>query len=524
MSIRDCCNAFAARLKAKGRLVKVRTIDENHYLYEFYSAVACPSTATVWRVSAIYVINNAPTEPLQQIHPALIDLTYQSNVTRTVLLSSVHLSDVLAKFLNQRGVEAFTIKPDEISDEQRETWLDHFEPILFPSLTDDDLAKFEDADDIEAFEAGTLDREFLFASLFKNLETVHSAMRFLMLFDTPPHYHGVAENMITTSDNKGYFSIIRSNSQGSTGIFLYPDTPYLRILADDSRTNLKRLKESLVPPDLSLPSDAISKLLKTLIHWSLLLLYGDSLDAIALELRETFLAVARQDSVLLLLLDDFENQSIDAQIALINIAVSLNFESEHTSKAIALGAQSQARDLALRCISVIGNFGMIEHVPLLEELSQDHKGAVRRKAQETLQKLTSPSMPSKMRPLMTESEGHTKVSNLIDIDPEHETVIQFSEAACHSFYHGPKDTSIHLSLFDLDSDQCIATTTHADGTRDVAMGNRNGMFFYIAGRLTGEIPPSPDDVKMGEAVIMDGDGKITERFDLGRRDGDDGQS
>jgi hypothetical protein len=30
------------------------------------------------------------------------------------------------------------------------------------------------------------------------------------------------------------------------------------------------------------------------------------------------------------------------------------------------------------------------------------------------------------------------------------------------------------------------------------------MFHHIAGHLTGELPPSPHDVKMGEAAIIDG--------------------
>jgi hypothetical protein len=99
---------------------------------------------------------------------------------------------------------------------------------------------------------------------------------------------------------------------------------------------------------------------------------------------------------------------------------------------------------------------------------------------------------------------------------------QFNDAICHLFYHGPKSTFIHVSLFDRDSDQAIATSTRPDGTRDVMVGNRNGIFHHMVGKLTGAIPPSERDVKMLEAVVMDADGTLT-RIDLSGGDDEDGQ-
>lgn len=80
------------------------------------------------------------------------------------------------------------------------------------------------------------------------------------------------------------------------------------------------------------------------------------------------------------------------------------------------------------------------------------------------------------------------------------------------FFRGPKDTIISVTNMSDDWSMCMTTTTHPDGTRDLAMGPFM-VWRGVAAQLLGLIPPPPDEqmVKMGEAVTFDNDGTVVRR-------------
>jgi hypothetical protein len=523
-------DSFVEHLRGAGRLIRKSSFDDSHTLFEFFSPLFLPSSASVWRVTVGYMATSVDSRRLERVHQGFFELHGQCNVTRLIIFSDSPVDEGLQEYLNELDV-LFIDLSAEIDDGMSFNDLySQLENLLYPEITPEEIAQFSSPQELPSADAEAPTKAFFYKALCETLAEHRRALRLLPYYMAIP-MRGESEpiaNLTSLDFGGSFFASVEHGEKGSNA-FIYPNRFHIHRVLHSSRLLIAQLNAMETPEGLSAVSDALQVTCSTIIHLYLSVLYRSDLHDSMAKLFTSLEKLSHEDCVSLLL-DDIEVRPPDEQIFAIDAAVQLNGPSDIVVRTLIKGAGSGVKTVAVNCIDLLGHFGVREALPLLEELKGDVRQRIRDAAEKALTLIESNVSrgESEREAISIDDLRQTAGGDLAD----RETVAEaYSKAGRNSFFLGPNGTVINVMLWNVDSDSCVATTNHEDGTRDMALGNRFGMVTNIVGRLTGRIQPSPDhEVKMGEAAIFNPDGSVerfnadgsVERINLsGKEDSDD---
>lgn len=510
---------FIVYLKSTDYLVKEQALNDTSLLYELYTTIILPSNAIIWRVTAVCVIKSHDSDTISQIDQTFFEYAYQMNVTRQILFADKPASDNLRQFLDQHNIIFIELNESLLRTTDSNLLYQELARILFPAISEDDITEIISSDTGDEPPADVEKKQFVQDLLYESLEFNAVALRLLIYYFTIPDQKDkqTTAHFVSIDDCKMCIAYLDFHDEIARA-FLYPNRFYLNLVIHKSRQILYKLKSIVIPSDLEEVVKALRALQLSLIHLSLNLLYGSDISY-SLEMQWETLKALSHEHCLSLLVEDLECRDIEAQLFLIGVITQLNIDSELVLNTLLKGAQSNIKPLAVRCISILGNFGLQSAVPVLQELKKDRRQSVREAAEHALTKLRLSKKPlDRFQPIPFPGKESSLKS---DVEKMESIVKEFDDASCNSFFIGPKDTLIHLRIMNADSNMCLATTYHPEGAFDVSVGKKPGMLSSITGRLTGTIQPSPDrECKMGEFIIDDGHGNVT-KGDLSEGDDSD---
>jgi hypothetical protein len=504
------CKGFRKYLERHGFFYRDYKVSEEIYINEIYSAVALSSSTTIWRVCAVCVMTSSNAERISKIGQSFFEYFYQANVIQQIILSDRSANNQLRDFLNRHQIIFINLEDNLTTQEECNEEYEAITEILFPTVSEEDIDVITSRESHDEFKSINVD-DFLRESLFKSAIAMQEVSRFLPFFFQVPlliqqietEKSSIPSNSISIEP---HFYAINHTSKSSQFIYIYPNKFSIHRQISSSSHIIAILNSLEINPQFKYVSDAIKALQKSIIWVCMEMLYGHRIPPAIARFREALRKFA-EDDCLSILAEDFENKPFDVQEQIIQFLTFLNVDSKVSKNILLKGANSRVKNIAIMCISMLSQFGFREAIPLLQELTNDRLKAVRDAAEAALK-----SIKPRDKPFWHKGQQKTKSeSNSMVSEEDSKGLISdaFPFASQHAFFLGPKGTHVHISLFGDNSTDAIATTYHENGTRNVNVGGKLGLFSNVARGLTGKITPRDDtQPRMGEGIIRHPDGRI----------------
>jgi len=481
-------------------------LSDEFEIHEIYSPVCLFPWTTLWRVAVLGVAVPQCETLVSSIPQGFLEYIYQANAISQILASNRSVDKGLLEFLETTPIIFVNLSDSNESDEERGKSYEAIIGPMFPKITKESIDNtIRSKDEHNPFLNEHSDfREFLKEAVFQSAITARKALGIIPTF-IKPETDDKAHNSTSISIEPLFYVLRRSTEAGSHN-YIFPNKYSVTEQIASSANIISVLSMMSISTPFDDISNAVMTLNKVAIEFCVELLFGDQIHSKLSDFKDGLFKVAT-DPCLSLMVDDFDSQPFDVQKSIIQLLAMLNRGSDVTKKIFLDGARSRVKEIALLCISLLSDCGYREAIPVLQELQKDKRHVIRSAAESALRdikprddpfELHNRKKPESIGGEISLDEGKRGISNEM-----------FSEVCSNAFYPGPRQTHIHVSLFSDKDAQAIATTHHKDGTFDIAMGNKFGLFSYVAGVLTGQITQSDERrVGMGEAAIMHPDGTV----------------
>jgi hypothetical protein len=514
LTVESWCKGFADHMRRQGVFCRNVDVSDDSRIYEFYSVVHISPQTSLWKMSAIAVITPDKPDPISHIHQGFLEYAYQGNSLRQIIISDHVADDGLLDFLQSRQIIFIDLTNHLAAADAAHADYEWLSGLLFPSISSDEIAALCSGENgpplEEQREPNELLRELILDCPY-GIQNVMNLFPVLLPLNAPEQSE-FSPNSLTI---KPLFCAVEYTCDDSRLCNIYPNKLGLQKQLFGSTGTIVALDRLGLDTPLRAVAKGVRSLHASIAHVSLAMVYGDNILQAVKDFREG-LAEFATDDCLSMLSEQFLTQPFDVQEVIISCLIQINLRSVATRRTLLAGARSRVKRMALRCISLLADFGYREAIPLLEELALDRRKAVSEAASAALQEIQPRDDPYELFERQSKSvfPSETTAEGL----SQDLTERMFSRARKDRFFAGPNGTNIHVGSFGDDSTQGFATTYHEDGTRDVAIGEALGLFSYVAGCLTGEITPSEDHrVGMGEAIISHPDGSV-KRISLDGKD------
>lgn len=490
------CDQLVHALRPESRFCHKYEISADTHVHEIHHGVRLTPTTSLWRVAVIGAIRCDSSDELTRVQEGFVEHYYEPNLSAQILVTDGTVNPGLRSFLEDRQIVCV-----EIGDVSGSPPFSLTNDDLFPSLSDEEIRSLLDhqSDGLD-----TSDPPSVREALLESVTALDRAIPLFRLLGQPPTPDTIISRNTSLAIEELFYTVTESSTEG-VRVFVYPN----RFAAKQQIHASLLARQALIHMQAEGPSAravaAAATLHESIIRVSLALLYGETILSTLEVLQDSMVQLAQGDC-LAFMAEGFEDEPFDRQALIIHALTMLDLRSEITKRVLLQGARSRIAVVAQQCIAALTRGGFRDAVAVLEELAGDRRAAVREAAAVGLQQIQPRDDPF-------EAIDALQVAG---IPPECEAPIDssatsldedFARASKHALFMGPRDTHIHIMPM---GGEAVAITRHPDGSQDMNLGKRVGLYSYVAKRLVGAITPDPAyEVAMGEAKIFEPDGRIT---------------